>query len=178
MLRWSWSVWSTRQPESHGLLKSSVYFKHFFELSLEVSLKVWALGSQGARPVTLPAGPSTPLLLLHLNTCCLVLTCMEPPRLLPRQHLPELKMVSFLTHSPDPQAFLSSCSVAVLHPVPLLGHCHFYPGSHSLEKTLLPSLTLSLQLQGPRETPASGTLENASTGWFSALLGGRFSTQA
>lgn len=69
----------SRQPESHRLLKSSVYFKHFFELSLEVSLKVWALGSQGARPVTLPAAPSTPLLLLHLNTRCLVLTCMEPP---------------------------------------------------------------------------------------------------
>lgn len=82
-------------------------------------------------------------------------------------------MVSFPTHFLDIQAFLPSAQW--LYFIHLLGHCHFYPGSQSLEKTLLSSLTLSLQLQNPQGTPRIRHPKNASTEGFSALLGGGFS---
>lgn len=58
----------SRQPESHRFL---------FEISLEVTLKIQALGShRGYRTVSLPAVHSI-LLLLHLNSLCFALTCIE-----------------------------------------------------------------------------------------------------
>lgn len=94
------------------------------------------------------------LLSIPSSSCCceleFILLCLDlcstlPPLpsgrhnlpVLPRHNLPELKMASFLAPFPDLQAFLSSCSLALLHSASLLGHFHFSSGSHSLANCLL-----------------------------------------